>query len=369
MVQECSPRARVGATGRIERVKLPSGVGRAQILDTAPLGAFRRVCDLDEYRDVVVGAESETVQLGPGRLQATLYRMPLGDMTLNAVAHNSLPISTTAVGPADAMTFVILLNRPAWGDFNGHPHSIGGCQVLGPAGPLVTHNPPGMEVAIFQTPRCAVSDRAHELGRDTHVPDRYESICIPGTTSAARSLKEYVGGVLDVSMDPALRPDGFDAEAFKRVVKEEITTLSALALDRQPQEDTSTFRRRKAIVDQARAYTEANAGRAVSLAELCRATLSSERALQYAFREITGLSPTTYLRLRALHRVRSELRESTPGDTTVSEVAMRWGFWHLGRFAAAYRRTFGATPSQTLRGQTSGSALDATRPVVTGLLP
>jgi AraC-like DNA-binding protein len=36
-------------------------------------------------------------------------------------------------------------------------------------------------------------------------------------------------------------------------------------------------------------------------------------------------------------------------DTTVTAVALRWGFGHLGRFAVAYRRKYGRSPSDTLR--------------------
>jgi AraC family ethanolamine operon transcriptional activator len=34
----------------------------------------------------------------------------------------------------------------------------------------------------------------------------------------------------------------------------------------------------------------------------------------------------------------------------VREIAQRWGFWHTGEFAAAYRRLFGELPSQRLNG-------------------
>ncbi|MCI1025923.1 helix-turn-helix domain-containing protein, partial [Pseudomonas putida] len=34
---------------------------------------------------------------------------------------------------------------------------------------------------------------------------------------------------------------------------------------------------------------------------------------------------------------------------TVAEVAMRWSFWHLGRFSESYRQLFKEFPSETLK--------------------
>jgi AraC-like DNA-binding protein len=45
----------------------------------------------------------------------------------------------------------------------------------------------------------------------------------------------------------------------------------------------------------------------------------------------------------------AHLRAARPGEVTVAEVAAKWGFWHLGRFASTYRATFGELPSQSLR--------------------
>ena len=46
---------------------------------------------------------------------------------------------------------------------------------------------------------------------------------------------------------------------------------------------------------------------------------------------------------------RRALRAADPRRTTVSAIALDCGFWELGRFAVAYRRTFGESPSDTLR--------------------
>jgi transcriptional regulator GlxA family with amidase domain len=58
-----------------------------------------------------------------------------------------------------------------------------------------------------------------------------------------------------------------------------------------------------------------------------------------------------YLRRLRLHHVHAELAANSPNSLTVTTVAGRWGFVHLGRFASQYRQLFGETPSETLRAQ------------------
>jgi AraC-like DNA-binding protein len=83
-------------------------------------------------------------------------------------------------------------------------------------------------------------------------------------------------------------------------------------------------------------------------AELAEASYVSVRSLQESFRKSLGTSPMRYLGDLRLAEVRQELAAAAPGALTVSQAASRWGFTHLGRFAAAYRRRFGELPSDTL---------------------
>jgi AraC-like DNA-binding protein len=73
------------------------------------------------------------------------------------------------------------------------------------------------------------------------------------------------------------------------------------------------------------------------------------RVLQESFRQHVGMSPLTYLRRLRLDGVHAELSRSDPWQVSVSDVAYRWGFTHLGRFAGAYRERYGVPPSSTLR--------------------
>ncbi|HEY0574119.1 MAG TPA: AraC family transcriptional regulator [Pseudonocardia sp.] len=86
-----------------------------------------------------------------------------------------------------------------------------------------------------------------------------------------------------------------------------------------------------------------------SVGELAASVHVSVRALQDAFARSAGMSPMRYLRQVRLARVRAELLDGVPGNTTVTEVAARWGFAHHGHFAAAYRAKFGEPPAGTLR--------------------
>ncbi|CAI8762489.1 AraC family transcriptional regulator, ethanolamine operon transcriptional activator [Pseudomonas sp. IT-P253] len=87
----------------------------------------------------------------------------------------------------------------------------------------------------------------------------------------------------------------------------------------------------------------------LNLLELSQIAGVSLRQLQHAFKAYTGMTPTHWLRLRRLNSARRELLSRTPMDTTVAEVAMRWSFWHLGRFSSSYRALFNELPSETLK--------------------
>jgi AraC family ethanolamine operon transcriptional activator len=141
-------------------------------------------------------------------------------------------------------------------------------------------------------------------------------------------------------------PEHLTHPALAAQLEEELfhTLFSALDL---PAEDVHPAERLR-LARRVDEYLRAHRWRPVSISELCAATGARERTLHVACREHLGLPPSAYLRVLRLHGARRDLRALGPA-TTVTDTATRWGFFHFGEFAAAYRRLFGEPPSQTAR--------------------
>jgi AraC family ethanolamine operon transcriptional activator len=85
------------------------------------------------------------------------------------------------------------------------------------------------------------------------------------------------------------------------------------------------------------------------MSELCGEIGRSSRTLEIGFREAFGMSLKARLQAMRLNGAHRDLRAARGTGKTVKEVAMKWGFMHLGRFSVNYRKWFGQCPSETLR--------------------
>ncbi|WP_027527606.1 helix-turn-helix domain-containing protein [Bradyrhizobium sp. Ec3.3] len=86
----------------------------------------------------------------------------------------------------------------------------------------------------------------------------------------------------------------------------------------------------------------------LNMPRLCTEIGVPERTLRLCCAEFLGVSPTRYVTLRRLNKVRAALQRADPSIVTVAEVARNHQFLELGRFAVTYRTTFGESPSVTL---------------------
>ena len=88
----------------------------------------------------------------------------------------------------------------------------------------------------------------------------------------------------------------------------------------------------------------------VSAADLCRHAQCSQRTLEKNFQKRFGVTPKKYIKCLRLARVHHGLRNFDAQDfDSIIELAGIQGFWHMGQFAADYRRIYGELPSDTIK--------------------
>ena len=117
--------------------------------------------------------------------------------------------------------------------------------------------------------------------------------------------------------------------------------------------NTRRIEQYRRIVARFEGAARANVERLVPVSELARTVGATLRTLERAVSAVHATTPFEFLRALRLAEARQTL--STCGSaTTVTEVAMRFGFRELGRFAGEYRDRFGESPSDTLRRSARG---------------
>lgn len=106
--------------------------------------------------------------------------------------------------------------------------------------------------------------------------------------------------------------------------------------------------RQRRLIDPLCEYIRAHLEQPFSLSDMERISEMSARAVQYAFRERFGVTPLHWLRNERLHMAHHRLKSPMSGDS-VTAIAHICGLPHLSQFAADYRKTFGESPSETLK--------------------
>lgn len=139
-----------------------------------------------------------------------------------------------------------------------------------------------------------------------------------------------------------------DIQRFQEAEKEILETIMGLLAEQTPFIPKLTSGEKIAldIRDQVFHHMDGN----ISIGSLAKQYKISEQTLQNSFKSLFGFTPQYFLRVLKLNIVHQEFQKSQAAETTVSRVANKWGFKHMGRFSAYYKALFGVNPSQTLKG-------------------
>jgi len=302
----------------------------------------------------VAGQNLELVDLDALQLTSTPFRARRVVVRLEAgsvLCHSTnLRIRTRTKTQRGLLAYAIFDPR-AKGTMNGLPIRPEVILAIEPETEVTMVTDAGYEsITLFLPPadlRTHLRDRGRE--EDFRLPHGAETL--QADAAMVRRLFDWGKRLVDTAArQPALFNDREDQRAAAQVEMVE-TLLATLGSSRdfEPARSDHVRQSQTLVVKACEDYALSHVDERVYVTDLCRAAAVSERALEYAFKEVMGLTPVAYLTRLRLHRVRQALLAATHGSTTVSAVALDWGFWHFGEFSRAYKDCFGELPSDTLR--------------------
>lgn len=292
--------------------------------------------ELDEVAAGIRGWQTQFTQLDRGSCSGSFREAVLPSLhVLRTSFTTDVAVSSRARGVTDPFqvgfsSSVVWDGRPVWAEHLA-------VAARGNESTLVLPRD-----AVFYSVRMD-RGRLHALssalgGAEASLNWRREIRRVPA--AVLRALRSELDALLEC--DPADQPDV--VEALEAQVYDHVAL--ALTAPVEPGRPSSETRRR--VLRRAEEYMRAHARDRISLVDLCVAAGCSERTLRYVFHERYRVSPGAFLKRLRLQGLRRDLQDAAPRSTTVLDLALRWGFWHLGHLGRDYKAFFGETPAATL---------------------
>jgi AraC family transcriptional regulator, ethanolamine operon transcriptional activator len=360
VTRSLSPAPNGGILGNCPNCHVPLSIEIPQTVKILPLSTKSvppnpssvvtvvEISDPTAVGETIEVIEQDAVQLESRPLRVRRVGVHLGTSVLLFQSTN-LPIRTRTKLQTGFVAFVAFGPRAA-GTLNGLP--IGPDRVLASTSGVEVEFvvAGGYESVSFFLPPDDIW--AHLRGRhredEFRLPTGVE--LLQPRPAAAHGLYGFGRRLADVAVR---QPEVFDVPQTQAAAQIDLleTLLATLgsAAHVEPEAEDLTRQAHSRVVQIAEDYSLSHTAERLYVTNLCEAAGVSERTLQYAFKEVMGMTPVAYLTRLRLHQVRHALRAATQASTTVTTEALRWGFWHFGDFSRAYKDCFGELPSETLR--------------------
>lgn len=307
--------------------------------------------DADALLGVVRDTRFEQRLLAAGHFRACLQRLVFPEFSLDSGAY-TLPIfaSGSFAQGMIALALAISCERPMWA--NGRLVEVGQVMVFAEDSELnVRPSPGGWQWAVLLIPREVLQREAVlRVGRELRLP-RMGWQTRPAPPLAAEGVRHAVFKALEAAAawDGVITPAQMAAQASLLLGAFVEAVSAGDAGPARRLDGWGSARHRDALVRRAEDYLKAHLERPFDSRALALALGVGERQIERLFRDAYGHGPCHWHQLARLNRARTALLHADERGT-VTDIALRFGFSHLGRFSILYRHVFGECPKDTLRG-------------------
>jgi AraC-like DNA-binding protein len=309
-----------------------------------PSSAVRSFADPDDYAASIRAATARLTITGRGEFDGKLVRIDLHNLWMQRFSEN-LPCVWHLTNVARR---AVVASRAQPGPntlMDGKEIGQSDIVRLSDADYSVSRSPGRRSAGSMSLPVDVIAAVGAALvGRDL-TPPRDAELITPDPLALARlkRLHETAGDLAEHA--PAVIANPGAARGLEQAL---IGAMVGCIGAGEAHEDRTALRQHAIIMRRFHRVVEEHLDEPLYIPELCTEIGVSERTLRVCCQEQLGVSPKRFLLLRRMHLARRDLRESASKGTTVTEIATRYGFWQLGRFAGEYRALFGELPSAML---------------------
>lgn len=301
-------------------------------------------------------AAATHMQLGPGRLHASIERLRFNTLAMRVTAF-SAAVRATVEPPKDVVTlgFVLRADEPFL--IAGRRFQAGMMGVFAAGQVSEVRYPPGSRSVTLAMPSAVYARELDSASIRKAPGDVHALRQVQVSRLDAARLHDVISALEALAArDSALGLDRQWIANAERALREAfLRPLCNFAASDRGSSDR--LRAAGAIVREVDARLDADPTSIPSISALCESLRISRRSLERAFHDLLGVSPAHHLRLRSLNAVREALLRCRPEAGMITRTAIDNGFWHLGRFSLSYRALFGERPIDTLRRRGRGDHL------------
>ncbi|MEO8170635.1 MAG: helix-turn-helix domain-containing protein [Oxalobacteraceae bacterium] len=303
--------------------------------------------DTDDHAAGLQHWQQEYEQLSGGTFSGSLNEVWFGNLQIFREKTNQVLLQT-GLPWEGSRTIGVALGATGDGLLSGTVLNRGSLVTLGGGEGLDFRTPKQLDIIAVSTGAAQLQEFACTVWDIDTEAKLTTSGVLNHCAKAAHCLGEFLKLLLN-NIQSA--PGMLNSPQIRKVIEQEIfNNLVVATIDVGPDNHSVIAASRKSLVEKTKTYVLEHHDDPVTVTDLCTAFNISRRTLQYSFESVLDINPVAYLQAIRLNRARRDLKsEAGVAHTTVAEIAARWGFWHLSRFAENYKQMFGELPSETLR--------------------